>query len=93
MEALTKVTSANGILLYTDRFTTDRNRIYYTRVLVEVDIYLNPYQIEITIDTLYDIIQQAIEYDWKPKFCMESIKFGHANDECWMKEQQNQQEE
>uniref|UniRef100_A0A3Q7FGN5 Uncharacterized protein n=1 Tax=Solanum lycopersicum TaxID=4081 RepID=A0A3Q7FGN5_SOLLC len=42
MEALSKPTSENSTLLYTDRFIVDRNRISYTSVLVEVDLYPSP---------------------------------------------------
>lgn len=56
---------------------------------MEVDIS-QPLLDEITVDTPYGTIQQHINYDWMPKFCTDCIyKFGHSNDECWLKETQN----
>ncbi|WMV19308.1 hypothetical protein MTR67_012693 [Solanum verrucosum] len=71
MEALSKVASAIGTPLNTDRFTTDRNGISYARVLVEVDIS-PPILDELRMDTLFVPIQQNIEYDFGGLYFMQT---------------------
>lgn len=68
IEYLSKVASAIGKPLYTDKNTIDMNRISYGRVLVEIDIS-RPLTEAIEIKTLYGIIHQKEDYDWIPKFC------------------------
>ncbi|XP_019261619.1 PREDICTED: uncharacterized protein LOC109239501 [Nicotiana attenuata] len=61
-EALSKMASAVGKPLYTDKFTAHYEKISYARVLVEVDAaYPLPDQIE--IESPYGPIVQLIEYD------------------------------
>lgn len=38
------------------------------------------------------LFNNLFKYDWKLKFCKESIIFGHANDGWWVKEHKNQLE-
>ncbi|XP_019250988.1 PREDICTED: uncharacterized protein LOC109229896 [Nicotiana attenuata] len=67
-EALSKMASAIGKPLYTDKFTAHFEKISYARILVETDAaYPLPDQIE--IETPCGPKVQAIEYDWKPSFC------------------------
>ncbi|XP_070032037.1 uncharacterized protein LOC142168088 [Nicotiana tabacum] len=90
-DVLSKVASAIGTPMYTDRYTTDLNKISYARVLVKVDI-TKPMLESMEIDTPSGTIQQEILYEWKPKFCSEYIHFGHDNFECWRNKQQNNEE-
>ncbi|WMV29970.1 hypothetical protein MTR67_023355 [Solanum verrucosum] len=83
-EALSKVASAVGKPLYTDRYTIEMNRISYARVLVEVDISQPLVEI-VTLDTPHGSFQQDVNYEWRPKFCSDCLKFGHDNVECWAK--------
>ncbi|XP_019263108.1 PREDICTED: uncharacterized protein LOC109240883 [Nicotiana attenuata] len=81
-EALSKMASAIGKPLYTDKFTAHFEKISYARILVEIDAaYPLPDQIE--IETPYGPKIQAIEYDWKPSFCNDCLKFGHDTMDCW----------
>lgn len=82
VEVLSKLASAVGKPLYTDKFTAHFEKISFARVLVEVDAaYPLPDQIE--IDTPYGMKVQQIEYDWKPSFCIHCLKFGHDALDCW----------
>ncbi|XP_019261248.1 PREDICTED: uncharacterized protein LOC109239178 [Nicotiana attenuata] len=92
-EALSKMASAIGKPLYTDRFTAHYEKISYARVLVEVDVaHMLPDQIE--VETPYGQMTQDIEYDWKPSFCNECLRFGHDSMDCWynMKEEKKQEQ-
>lgn len=80
-QELSKLASVIGKPLYTDLFITEMDRIFYARVLVETDI-AHPLPSCIEIHTPSGVIHQDIDYDWKPKYCVDFAKFGHAPDEC-----------
>ncbi|KAK4721238.1 hypothetical protein R3W88_011471 [Solanum pinnatisectum] len=78
--------------LYTDSFTTSMERISYARILVETDVS-HPLLNSIEIVTPSGTFQQAIEYEWKPRFCTECLKFGHNVEGCWTKQKDDDNEE
>ncbi|XP_019241489.1 PREDICTED: uncharacterized protein LOC109228125 [Nicotiana attenuata] len=74
--------SVVGKPLYTDKFTAHYEKISYAMVLVEVDAaYPLPDQLEIELP--FGPMVQTIEYDWKPVFCNDCLKFGHDSIGCW----------
>ncbi|XP_019235531.1 PREDICTED: uncharacterized protein LOC109215869 [Nicotiana attenuata] len=81
-EALGKLASGIGKPLYTDETTVDMERISYARVLIEVDV-AQPLPECIELDTPFGTFQQQVTYDWRPKFCVDCIKFGHDAEDCW----------
>ncbi|XP_055828951.1 uncharacterized protein LOC129896968 [Solanum dulcamara] len=83
-DALIKVTSAIGKPLHSDSFTANMSRISYERVLMEVDV-AQPLLDNNDISTPYDEFQQSVEYDWRPMFCSNCMKFGHELPKCWNK--------
>ncbi|KAJ8528966.1 hypothetical protein K7X08_035801 [Anisodus acutangulus] len=58
------------------------DKISYARVLVEIDVS-QPLLESIELLTPQGLIHQAVEYDWKPKFCTSCMKFGHLAEACW----------
>ncbi|XP_019230721.1 PREDICTED: uncharacterized protein LOC109211625 [Nicotiana attenuata] len=80
-EALGKLASGIGKPLYTYKTTADMERIYYARVLIEVDV-AQPLPECIELDTPFGTFQQQVTYDWRPKFCVDCIKFGHDAENC-----------
>lgn len=75
--SLNKIGSAIGTPLVTDECTTHKLRVSYARMLVEVDITHKLLE-EITItDHEGRQRKQAIEYEWKPKFCDKCQQIGH----------------
>ncbi|XP_070045727.1 uncharacterized protein [Nicotiana tomentosiformis] len=80
-EALSKLASRVGRPLNTDKFTAKLEKISYARVLVEADIS-QPLPERIEIDTPFGVFQQQVTYDWRIKFCVDCIKFGHDSDNC-----------
>ncbi|OIS97622.1 hypothetical protein A4A49_30604 [Nicotiana attenuata] len=47
----------------------------------------------VNIQTSRGIINQQIEYEWKPKFCCDCVRFGHNSKDCWLKQKQEGSEE
>ncbi|XP_070007223.1 uncharacterized protein [Nicotiana sylvestris] len=87
IEALSKLDSVVGKPLYTDKITTEMEKVSYARVLVETDIS-QPLPDSFKMQTKRGVIIQQIEYEWKPKYCCDCIRFGHNSNECWLKEVQ-----
>ncbi|OIT18954.1 PREDICTED: uncharacterized protein LOC109222056 [Nicotiana attenuata] len=81
-DALSKVASVVGLPMYTDKFTAELNKISYAGVLVKVDI-TKPLVKNFEIATPTGTRQQEILYEWRPKFCVECLHFGHDSFECW----------
>ncbi|KAH0685695.1 hypothetical protein KY290_017216 [Solanum tuberosum] len=76
VEALSKVVSAVGRPIHTDMFTANAERISYARILIEVDVS-QPLTEQIVIETPSRPWDQPVEYEWRPKYCNECLKFGH----------------
>ncbi|XP_019232287.1 PREDICTED: uncharacterized protein LOC109212996 [Nicotiana attenuata] len=86
-EALSKLASVVGKPLYTDKITAEMEKVSYVRVLVETDLS-QPLPDSFEMQTKRGVIIQQIDYEWKPKYCCDCIRFGHNSDECWLKEVQ-----
>nr|XP_009596522.1 uncharacterized protein At4g02000-like [Nicotiana tomentosiformis] len=80
-KALSKLASGVGKPLYTDKFTTELEKISYARVLIEADVS-QPLLECIQIDTPFLVFQQHVTYDWRPKFFVECIKLFHDSNNC-----------
>ncbi|XP_019241874.1 PREDICTED: uncharacterized protein LOC109221897 [Nicotiana attenuata] len=74
-DALSKVASAVGMPMYTDRYTADLGKISFARMLVKVDI-TKPLVETVEIITPTCVKQQEIVYEWRPKFCSECLHLG-----------------
>ncbi|XP_019236011.1 PREDICTED: uncharacterized protein LOC109216324 [Nicotiana attenuata] len=88
-DALSKVASAVGLPLYTDKFTAELNKISYAR---KFDI-TKPLVEKIEIVTPTETRQQEIVYEWRPKFCNDCLHFGHDSFECWNSTKQKEDAE
>ncbi|KAG5619801.1 hypothetical protein H5410_005019 [Solanum commersonii] len=42
---------------------------------------------------IYGEFQQDVEYEWRPRHCVECIRFGHTNENCWNKEEGREDDE
>lgn len=69
-ETLSKLASIVGKPIYTDRIIADMERISFPRVLIETDIS-QPFSDSIKI-------HKTISDDWRPKYCSDCMRFGHA---------------
>lgn len=74
---LSKITSQVGSALFTDRFTKERERVNYARVLVEVDITQSPPRtMEITLPNGQDI-ELELRYESTLKLFSTCRQLGH----------------
>ncbi|KAL2897076.1 hypothetical protein RDABS01_038859 [Bienertia sinuspersici] len=71
-----------GTTLKVDNVTMNKDRLSYARILVEVELdkelpdYIR-FQNEKGLP-----VQQNIEYEWIPTFCIVCKKYGHPSDKC-----------
>lgn len=75
--SLGKIGSALGKPLFTDECTTNKLRISFARILVEVDITKKLKGSIIFRDNEGESMEQLVEYEWKPLYCEECQKIGH----------------
>ncbi|XP_016512276.1 uncharacterized protein LOC107829318 [Nicotiana tabacum] len=81
-ENLGRIASLLGKPICTDKLTTECERISYARILVEMDI-TQPLPEEILIKKPDGRSwMQRVDFEWKPKFCLDCNKFGHSTGEC-----------
>ncbi|XP_019237747.1 PREDICTED: uncharacterized protein LOC109217904 [Nicotiana attenuata] len=74
-----------------DKLTTQCERISYARVLIEMDI-TQPLPDEILIEkTDRSSWMQRVDFEWKPKLCLNCNKFGHGTGECQQTTQQDEE--
>lgn len=90
-EALSKMATAIGKPLYTDNFTASIERISYARILVETDVS-QPLIDSIEIVTPSGTFQQPVEYEWRPSFCTDCMKFRHNVEKCWAKQEEDKKD-
>ncbi|KAH0662372.1 hypothetical protein KY284_027303 [Solanum tuberosum] len=71
-----------GNPLKVDRATTQKERLTYARVLIEVPLN-KEYPTEIMFENeVGRIINQRVEYEWKPVLCGKCKNFGHDISNC-----------
>lgn len=81
-EVLSMITSSLGVPLATDKFTEERSKPSYARVLVEVDAskpLLKMINIELSNGTT---MEQEVIYEFEPSFCSKCHSLGHETDIC-----------
>ncbi|KAH0672538.1 hypothetical protein KY290_024769 [Solanum tuberosum] len=70
---LSKVSSAIGISLVTNRLTAKAEKVSYARVMFEMDIS-KVLPDTIVVETPSGPWNQSVEYEWRPKFINNCIK-------------------
>ncbi|CAK8544014.1 unnamed protein product [Lathyrus sativus] len=78
--SLSKIGSALGTPLVTDECTTNKLRVSYARILVEIDITQELKTHILIRDEKGARLNQPIEYEWKPLYCQRCHKIGHNCD-------------
>ncbi|XP_074298625.1 uncharacterized protein LOC141629543 [Silene latifolia] len=80
--ALSKVASYVGRPICADETTTNKSKIAFARILVEVDISKELPK-AMSLQTPYrGKILQKIVYEWVPYYCHTCKKVGHTKDKC-----------
>lgn len=77
-KSLSKIASALDKPMVTDECTSKKLRVSYARIMVEIDITQPLKQFVKIRDKEGNVIQQAVEYEWKPSFCQICQKVGHV---------------
>ncbi|XP_009768291.1 uncharacterized protein [Nicotiana sylvestris] len=81
-ENLGRIASLLGKPICTDKLTAQCKRISFARILVEMDI-TQPLPDGVTIENPDGSTwEQRVEFEWKPKLCMDCNKFGHSTGNC-----------
>lgn len=79
---ISKLASMIGKPLFTEIMTTKRERLTYTRVCVEIDLWsVLPEYISV-YDHEGSLIRQRVEYEWAPTRCTKCKTFGHKDESC-----------
>ncbi|OIT40527.1 hypothetical protein A4A49_04466 [Nicotiana attenuata] len=79
-ENLGRIASLLGKPICTDRLTAECERVSYARILVEMDT-TQPMPDDFCVETPNRSWMQRVEFEWKPKFCIDCNEFGHAAEE------------
>ncbi|XP_074318867.1 uncharacterized protein LOC141655697 [Silene latifolia] len=80
--ALSKVASFVGRPICADEPTTNKSKIAFARILVEVDLSKELPK-GMTLQTPYrGTVLQKIVYEWLPYYCHTCHKIGHTKDRC-----------
>ncbi|XP_016452665.2 uncharacterized protein LOC107777186 [Nicotiana tabacum] len=75
--ALTKISGMIGKPLKADRATTNKKRLAFAKVLVEVLIN-QTYPTQVIFENeMGKIVKQEVYYEWKPTLCPKCKNFGH----------------
>ncbi|XP_070037188.1 uncharacterized protein [Nicotiana tomentosiformis] len=77
---LSRIASGLGCPIYADECTTSTSRIFYARVLIEMDITKDLPKSIIVQDSLGKEFKQMMEYDWVPQYYKKCLMVGHDCD-------------
>ena len=82
LTSLGKLGSILGIPIKTDRFTLEKTKLHYARLLIDIKLKDSfPDFIEFVND--YDVVVRLqAEYEWKPIKCQHCKMFGHNEEDC-----------
>lgn len=87
-KSLNKIVSLIGKLVKVDQATKMRDKLFYARVLVGVSLTQEfPEYIEFE-DVHGEIVQQKVNYEWKPSICGICKGLGHGTEHCTRKSKQ-----
>lgn len=79
--AIGLICSKIGRPLHTDKMTFSKERVSYVRALVEVDAS-KPLVRDVSFSIGGFVMNQFVEYEFEPRYCIHCGKFGHDDGEC-----------
>ncbi|XP_074306119.1 uncharacterized protein LOC141641351 [Silene latifolia] len=80
--ALSKVASVVGNPICADEHTTNKSKLAFARILVNVDLSQElPKAVQLSTPYRGEVLQKIV-YEWLPYFCTKCKKIGHTNDRC-----------
>ncbi|KAL9225038.1 hypothetical protein vseg_001010 [Gypsophila vaccaria] len=81
-KSLPKITGIIGKYIKSDIATTDKTKVGYARVMVELKMNQNmPDKVSFK-DENGELVQVEVEYEWKPVTCNNCKGLGHLTDQC-----------
>ncbi|XP_062085531.1 uncharacterized protein LOC133791628 [Humulus lupulus] len=81
-KCLSALVSTLGKPIMVDKFTRERSRVQFARVLVEMAINDNPPRTIQFLNEHGQLVEQGVEYEWLPMKCKACAGFGHSMAEC-----------
>ncbi|KAL0921281.1 hypothetical protein M5K25_008339, partial [Dendrobium thyrsiflorum] len=80
-EGISRIASKVGVPLAADSLTSQKSRLTYARVCVQVDCEATyPEEIMISLDG--DIVSLKVQYEWRPNPCAHCKSFMHSSNVC-----------
>ncbi|KAM3337261.1 hypothetical protein P3S68_031586 [Capsicum galapagoense] len=88
-KGLSKSGSLIGKPLMVDHNTEERNDLNFARLLVEVEMGAElPDEVRFKNEKGV-VMEQVVQYDWKPTLCKFCTKYGHVEGDCRVKKKLN----
>ncbi|KAK6795389.1 hypothetical protein RDI58_008842 [Solanum bulbocastanum] len=85
MKGLSKIGSLIGRPLMVDRNTEERSGLNFARILVKVELGAQLPEVVHFKNERGQLIEQTVQYDWKPTLCKYCKKYGHSKEVCRLK--------
>lgn len=79
--ALSKIASLIGKPLFADPYTTDKTRISFARVLIDIDVSKDTPSF-VTVRSPFGVQNVKVEYEWIPHYCTHCESLGHSVNRC-----------
>ena len=82
LTSLGKLGSIMGIPIKTDRFTMEKTKLQFARLLIDIKL-TDPFPEYIEFVNDHDVVVRVqVEYEWKPIKCQHCKMFGHIDVDC-----------
>ncbi|XP_062103597.1 uncharacterized protein LOC133814683 [Humulus lupulus] len=81
-KCLSAFVSTIGKPIMVDKFTRERSRVQFARILVEVEITDNPPRIMHYLNEQGQLTEQGVDYEWLPVKCKTCSGYGHSMADC-----------
>ncbi|XP_062093789.1 uncharacterized protein LOC133799813 [Humulus lupulus] len=81
-KCLSALVSTIGKLIMVDKFTQERTKVQFARILVEVELSDNPRRIIHYMNEQGQLVKQGVEYEWLPVKCKNCEGYGHVMSDC-----------
>ncbi|XP_062103641.1 uncharacterized protein LOC133814732 [Humulus lupulus] len=81
-KCLSALVSTIGKPIMVDKFTRERTRVQFARIMVEMEITDNPPRTIQFLNEHGQLIEQGVDYEWLPVNCKTCAGFGHSMVDC-----------
>ncbi|XP_062085769.1 uncharacterized protein LOC133791877 [Humulus lupulus] len=81
-KCLSSLVSTLGKPIMVDKFTRERSRVQFARVMVEMEVNDNPPRKIQFLNEHGQLVEQGVEYEWLPVKCKACAGYGHSMADC-----------